>query len=79
MCDLMIENTVPVIPYEELKRVWHKSPTKKQYTLESLAKIEYKRRPEFKHRAHFVRSKTEDETEGWGKYFMDPKDSEIWE
>ena len=50
---------------------------KKQYILESLAKTEYKRKPEFQHRTHFVRSQTEDEEEDWEKYFMDPKDSEI--
>ena len=54
MYNLMTENLIPVVPFEELKRLWGSSSNKKQYIFEQLADIEYKRTPKIQHRTRFV-------------------------
>ena len=53
MYHLMSENVIPVVPSDELTRIWQSSSCKKKYIFEQLADLEYKVKPKVQHRTRF--------------------------
>jgi hypothetical protein len=72
--NLMTEDTVPVIPFLELKRLWQNSSTKKQYIFETIAQYEYKKRPKIEHRTRFVGPQKEDSQIEWEDILLHQED-----